>query len=215
MSWTAGPRTHWINVKSPGAYTQETTTPNAVGDGVADDTAAIQGVLNWVNNVSGTSAMGRRTVVYFPPGTYKITSTLVMNSSQSCSMIGCGSNTVVEWYGASGAAMVHPQTSQSRYEGFVWDGRNIAGCGFLEDSPNGYYMTAIRHENESFRNFTATGTYYPTNWAVPSGIPGAGIIAGFDSLCGETTIFNCRFYNCTERERFLVTARDPNIWRER
>jgi hypothetical protein len=212
MSWTAGPRTHWINVKSPGAYTQETTTPNAVGDGVTDDTAAIQGVLNWINNVSGTSAMGRREVAYFPPGTYKITATLTMNASTSCSMIGSGSNTIISWYGPSGAAMAHPQNSQSRYEGFVWDGRNIASCGYLEDSPNGYYMTAIRHENESFRNFTTLGTYYAPTWNDPSGAPGAGIIAGFQSLCGEMTIFNCRFYNCTEGVRNPVDIFNNYMW---
>ena len=39
----------------------------AVGDGVADDTSSIQAAINAANGI---------TVVYFPPGTYKVTSTL-------------------------------------------------------------------------------------------------------------------------------------------
>src|ERR1700761_4736541 len=93
MSWNAGPRSGWINVKSPGAYTQETTTPNAVGDGVTDDTAAIQGVIHWIANVSARSAMARHFTAYFPPGTYKITSTLTMNATSSpVCLIGSGLN---------------------------------------------------------------------------------------------------------------------------
>jgi len=45
MTWT--PRADWNNVKS-GAAT--TGGPNAVGDGVADDTAALQAVLTFVQN---------------------------------------------------------------------------------------------------------------------------------------------------------------------
>jgi hypothetical protein len=217
MAWT--PRPKWINVKSPGIYTQETSTPNAVGDGCADDTAAIQGVLNWVSNVSGGS-MGRRPTVYFPPGTYKITSTLTINrthpatSATSCNMVGSGINTVIKWCGPSGGAMIWPNNdSACRFLGFVWDGNGNgssaspgtqgAGCAFLEYSDNGSgssnaYLTAIRHENESFRNFNVTtGTYLPGH---PQ--PVSAIVSGFTDThgsvpVGEITILNCRFYNCT------------------
>jgi hypothetical protein len=62
----------------------------AVGDGVADDTAALQLALNWA-----ASAGGR---LFFPAGTYKITSalTLTMNAASDTSqnrvaLIGAGS----------------------------------------------------------------------------------------------------------------------------
>jgi hypothetical protein len=220
MNWS--PRSGWINVKSPGAYTQETHTPNAVGDGVADDTAAIQGVLNWVSNVSGRSAMGRHPTVYFPPGTYKISSTLYMDGTSSpCNLIGSGLNTVVKWYGPTGGAMVWPSSgSESRYVGFVWDGMGTAGCGFLEYSAQGAYMTAIRHENESFRNFTAIGTYLPADYVYPGGYPGTAIISGFANQAnpnltnpvGEVMILNCRFYNCTEGVHNPVDIFNNFMW---
>ena len=57
LNWT--PRSDWINVKEHGA----------LGDGKADDTVALQSVLSTVK-----SGM----VIYFPPGTYRITRMLTM-----------------------------------------------------------------------------------------------------------------------------------------
>ena len=56
---------------------------NAVGDGVADDTAAIQAALN-----AATSTF--RKMVFIPAGTYKCTSTLTLNSN-GVSFIGASS----------------------------------------------------------------------------------------------------------------------------
>ncbi|MGI8485533.1 MAG: glycosyl hydrolase family 28-related protein, partial [Thermomicrobiales bacterium] len=65
----------WLDVKAYGAK----------GDGVTDDTTAIQNALNqW----SGTSGPG---VIYFPKGTYKITSTLTFPYTQGKTMQGAGS----------------------------------------------------------------------------------------------------------------------------
>ena len=47
MTWT--PRADWVNVKSCKAITGG---PDAVGDGVADDTAALQAVCTWLQNRS-------------------------------------------------------------------------------------------------------------------------------------------------------------------
>ncbi|KAK3337737.1 pectate lyase superfamily protein-domain-containing protein [Cercophora scortea] len=52
----------------------------AVGDGVADDTAAINAAISSGNRCGGTSCVGSTitpAVVYFPPGTYLITSPIV------------------------------------------------------------------------------------------------------------------------------------------
>src|ERR1043165_4680572 len=51
-----------INVKDWGA----------VGDGSTDDTAAIQAAINWTSDAF-------RGEIFFPPGTYKITSSLTWN----------------------------------------------------------------------------------------------------------------------------------------
>jgi hypothetical protein len=63
----------------------------AVGDGVADDTAAIQAAINsithttWQGSAANMYTRGGGTV-YFPPGRYKITSTLLVG--QHCRLLG-------------------------------------------------------------------------------------------------------------------------------
>jgi hypothetical protein len=192
LTWT--PRSDWINIK-----TDSRVSPHAVGDGVTDDTAAIQSALDVMNNdIYSTS----KKTVYFPAGTYKITSTLHITNLARYNLIGCGINTIIRWYGASGGAMIWPNSVvAARYDGFVWDGNNLAGCAYEEYSGNAQYTTAIRHENESFRNFTVTGSYL-TDPYYPSGFPPAAIISGFDlgnpvQPVGEVTIFNCCFNNCS------------------
>ena len=67
-------RSDWISVKDRGA----------VGDGVADDTAAIQIAFAQIK---------RGTTVYFPPGTYKVTATLTLTGGlphSAKSLVGCG-----------------------------------------------------------------------------------------------------------------------------
>ena len=99
MVWT--PRAGWINVKSCKAVTGG---KNAAGDGVADDTAALQGILTWVQAHGGGT-------IYFPPGTYEISSTLKINDVSGTSLLGCGSKTTVSWAGAKGGAMFLPSAT--------------------------------------------------------------------------------------------------------
>jgi hypothetical protein len=207
MTWTLRP--DWTNVKA--------SPYNAQGDGSTDDTAAIQSAINHVETSGGGT-------LYFPPGTYKITSSLEIIGSypdQVCNLVGCGINTTVKWYGPAGGAMVWANgASACKYEGFVWDGGGTggltgtggAGCAFLEYSSNpfngGYsdYMTGIRHENESFRNFTVPGNFtpqgLPPDTLNPSGFPPAAIISGLANPLGsvpvgELTAVNCKFQYCT------------------
>jgi hypothetical protein len=72
------------NVKSP-LY-------GAKGDGTTDDTAAIQAAIN---AITGTAAPASNTrlakgVLYFPAGTYKVTSDLVIRSVQDFVLVGDG-----------------------------------------------------------------------------------------------------------------------------
>ncbi len=58
----------------------------AVGNGAADDTAAIQSAIN-----AATATLGRGEAVYFPAGVYKLTSTLTIpTTSQGVNLEGEG-----------------------------------------------------------------------------------------------------------------------------
>lgn len=74
----------WVNVKNP--------TYGAKGDGTTDDTAAIQAAM--------TAAAGK--TLFFPPGTYKVTSTLtVTNAIGQIKVIGSGgqgTTTIIKYH---------------------------------------------------------------------------------------------------------------------
>jgi len=80
-----GPFPSWANVKRD--Y-------GAVGDGVADDTDAIQQALHEV------ATPGHAAAVYFPAGTYRITRTLDFFARLSASLVGEDpTTTVIKWDG--------------------------------------------------------------------------------------------------------------------
>jgi hypothetical protein len=193
MKWT--PRSDWINVKD---CENLTGGPNAVGDGAYDDTAAIQNALTFIHAHRNEQ---RHLTLYFPEGSYKITATLVLADVQGVQMIGCGSKTTIRWEGAKGGAMFWDNSSAfMRYTGLVWDGNNLAGCAYEHNSAIGGYETQMRHENESFKNFTVDGQYVYTNGTTTrhNTAPGSAIISGFggSQVMGETMIYNCLFTNC-------------------
>src|SRR5947209_8813190 len=79
LAWQG--RSDWVNVKAA-------AQPPAKGDGMADDTAAIQSALD---------RLADGVTVYFPPGTYRITRTLVCppRRAAGASLIGHGRSTVL------------------------------------------------------------------------------------------------------------------------
>jgi hypothetical protein len=63
---------------------------NAVGDGVTDDTAAIQAAIDAAFEVSTTGVEADNRPLYFPAGVYKITSPLEINGASGILMYGAG-----------------------------------------------------------------------------------------------------------------------------
>ena len=120
---------------------------NAKGDGITDDTAALQAALN----AQGTA--GKSDVVYLPAGTYKITATLKQtgNSSQ-LRRPGSGHNQDtlgrpcrrLDALGQWGDLL-------PRWGRITWDGANTAGIGVAHkwDHLNvpGYATSAIEHSD--------------------------------------------------------------------
>jgi hypothetical protein len=75
---SAGLPSGWINVKS--------APYNALGNGVADDTAAIQAAINALTQ-TGTARGG---TIYFPPGSYLCSGSLSCNSMYGVVLLGAG-----------------------------------------------------------------------------------------------------------------------------
>ncbi len=188
LDWT--PRSDWINVKTD-------VTPAAVGDGKADDTESLQNALVLLGDVPG-----KRTTVYLPPGTYRISRTLELKQKDGIAIIGHGRDTRVLWDGPGGegdeSRMFWSNGSPcSRYIGIVWDGAGRANTGFDHDSHN-LFETEIDHQCEAFINCRGCGLRIGHNQS----IPGAQATA-------ETTYDNCLFCNC-DRGAAVLTFNDYN-----
>lgn len=166
-----GPFPSWINVQ---------TQYGATGDGITDETAALQAAFNAIGNSGSTAS-----VVYLPAGTYRITSTLTMNSKMNVSIIGADpATTKIIWGGAnSGTMMQIDGTAYSRFNRIKWDGNSTAGI-VIDQSWNGstgYFDTGNEYADDEFNN-------------VGIGIRGGHLGYGF----AETAIMRCKFnYNTT------------------
>jgi hypothetical protein len=109
-----------INVKDFGAK----------GDGVADDTAAIQKALNEAR---------RNTTVYFPAGVYNISSTLTVSAGNGNRLTGDGSSTVL----IARKPMKHLLHIRKNAIRFLMDFMTVDGNGNAENTirlDGGYYV---------------------------------------------------------------------------
>jgi hypothetical protein len=90
----------------------------AVGDGVTDDTAAIQAAID-----SGANA------IYIPGGTYKITASITTRNTDINHVYGDGGfSSELAWHGAAGGTMLNVDGARQmmRWEGVYFNARQIA-----------------------------------------------------------------------------------------
>lgn len=167
LAWTE--RSDWINVKAD-------VSPAAVGDGVADDTAALQAAINMVDGGSSGPK-----VVYLPPGAYRITSEIQIPSSVGLSIIGHGRDTVIRWDGAAGGRMFLSRgATQANYIGLSYDGAGLANVIFDHEADL-RFEASVQHKHCAFRN---------ANVGLLGGAAGSSVNAS-----SEMTIDNCLFEN--------------------
>jgi hypothetical protein len=171
-------RSDWGNVKTA-------ITPAAIGDGKADDTAALQKALDGIKDGS---------IVYLPAGTYRITATLSLKNASGARwigglLIGCGRDTKLVWDGPAGRDMVLINgIAYTRIVGMELDGRGKAGTGFHYKATQGF-QTEVTHRHLGFRGFTDSGVLEDH---LDSG-----------QALAETSFENCLFEDCGRGVAFL------------
>jgi hypothetical protein len=135
-----GPFASWANVK---------TSYGAVGDGVTDDTAAIQKALNALGPTGPT--------LYLPAGTYRITQTLSLAGQLYVNVIGQDpSNTTIIWAGSSGGTMLYLNgIAYSRFGRLTFNGQNTAAVAVDQSKADGtsnYFDTGNEYADDVFEN---------------------------------------------------------------
>ena len=114
-----GPFASWRNIK---------TFYGAAGDGVTDDTAKIQQALDDLKTVKTNNW----SVLYFPAGIYRITSTLTTARAAHEDYLGgdiIGENpatTILRWDGPSGGDMFHFDAWYNKLSRITFDGQGTA-----------------------------------------------------------------------------------------
>lgn len=148
----------------------------AVGDGVHDDTHALQTALDELGKNNHSP------VLYIPKGIYRITSTLMMQTRTCIAIVGEDPlNTIIKWDGADKEKMfLLNGVSYSEFSRITWDG-------------NGKAFAAVAHEWDGKVRYANSGTQHADeifkNVAV-------GLKSGFN-MDAEFSIRRCRFYNCS------------------
>lgn len=179
-----GPFNSWLNAK---------TGFGAKGDGVSDDTRALQAAFD----VAAKGNLG--CTLYLPAGTYIITQTLTLNYHINVSVIGADpANTVIKWRGARQGTMLQVNgTACSRIDRLTWDGSGTAAIAVDQswDGSKPYFDTGNEYADDIF---TDVGT----------GIHGGFFKRGF----AETSILRSRFIRNTTAGVSLGNFNALDIW---
>jgi hypothetical protein len=180
-----GPFPSWANVK---------TNYGAAGDGISDDTAAIQKALNALGSTNPT--------LYFPAGTYRITQTLTLAGQIYVNIIGQDpANTTILWAGAAGGTMLYLNgIAYSRFDRLSFNGQGNAAVAVDQskaDSSSNYFDTGNEYADDVFEN------------------AGIGLRCGYLGWgCAETAMLRDQFTNNTVAGVALgnFNALDMFIW---
>lgn len=161
----------------------------AVGDGVADDTVALQKALDDLG--------WKKPVVYLPAGKYRITSSLKINGSPGnggfwlggVGLVGESADaTQIVWAGPTGDAMLIQNGGfNTRYSRITWDGKGTAGYGvahWWNAKAGTIHGGSPEHTDEVFRDMKI-------------GIMAGRLGANYGQLDSEGQVRRVRFINNT------------------
>ncbi len=182
-----GPFKSWANAK---------TRFRATGNGVTDDTKALQTALDSLtSNLKldfNRQAATRYVVIYLPAGIYKISETLHLTGKVGVSFIGEDPlKTIIKWAGGDNDTMFHANRSPYiKISRITWDGNNknnieALGIHYKDLLAPNYSPTSIELSDMIFKGNLQTGiaggTYVPE---------------GTGMMDAEVTIKRCKFYSC-------------------
>jgi hypothetical protein len=183
----SGPMASWKNVKDFGA----------IGDGITDDTAAIQAALNALKDTTNNPW----SVLFFPAGTYRITHQLTTERSEHYDYLGAEligedpTTTRILWDGASGGTMLRWDAWYDKVSRLTFDGNSRASTGILHA---GSFSTYSELSDLQLQDFA-----------------GGGIILGTAEGNGtaEVLITRSQFYRCdTAISTWNYNTLDIYIW---
>lgn len=161
----------WVNVR---------TECGAKGDGVADDTAAIQARLDLVIPAGAT-----RKVLYIPAGAYRITKTLNISRTEHWNTIGMGiigedpATTGIIWDGEQDGRMIYNCFWYARMMRLTLDGRRKAKDAIFHGMP---FATALGYTDMVFKDVQF------------------GIEAGERDGIAECLVQRCKFIRCAKAD---------------
>src|SRR5262249_53254793 len=179
-----GPFTSWVNVKAFGAR----------GDGVTDDTAAIQTALTALG-----SGVSDRYVLYIPRGTYKITQKLTYYKREFTSILGEDpATTIFKWAGRVGGTMLAVDgVDYTKISRITFDGSSSAGV-LVDQSgvtAGGYMDTGNEYADDIFKD------------------AGTGFQCGINvNGCAEGTIIRSHFMRLSKSAIQLGNFNALDIW---
>jgi hypothetical protein len=160
----------------------------ALGDGVADDTAALQAAIDSIgwDGRHGDIPFDRPHVLYLPAGTYRITSRLLFKYRISVGLIGEDPETTrIVWDGPEGGTMLHCNgLSQGKISRLTFDGRGRTFSVIdhkWDNTSNGPHGTTA---NE-YSDLIIQDTQFGLRIGVASNDDGGAIL-------------RCRFLRCSE-----------------
>jgi chitodextrinase len=170
---------------------------SAVGDGIADDTAALQRALSDLGQ--GTNA----TVLFIPAGTYSVTQPLLLQSRIHVAIIGEHPvSTRLIWNGLSGGTLLHLDgVAYSKLDRIAFDGNNRGSVG-VDQSLTGYgqgqyFDTGNEYADDVFTGFT---------YGIQGGAYGLG--------AAESAVLRCKFIGNSQAGIILknYNALDWFLW---
>jgi hypothetical protein len=189
-----GPFASWIDVQR---------AHRAAGDGVTDDTAALQAALDEV--IGNPQAA----VVFLPRGTYRITRTLTLRYGLQVGIVGEDpETTILRWDGEPGGTMLDVVgVAYSRINRLTFDGQRRAGVAVEQelDGKGGNFDTGNEYADDRFVDvgFGIHGGFGAGGFAETSILRAvflrntrAGVALGnFNAL--DAWIWDSRFEDCT------------------